>query len=191
MIRDLRDIQGLLRAFLQPLILPGDKVMDATAGLGRDTLFLAECVGPTGKVYALDIQKQALAETRRLLSDRGMADRVSLHCLDHARCREVITDRLRAVIFNLGYLPGSDHSIVTLKESTIRGVAEALLLLQAGGLLVLTVYRGHAGAEDESSGINKFLMTLPKRNYSILEGHYINQGEKSPYWIMVQKNRED
>lgn len=190
-MRELRDIQGILRTFLQPLILPGDKVMDATAGLGRDTIFLAECVGPTGKVYALDIQEQAIAETHRLLLEKGMADQVSLHCLDHARCREVISDRLRAVIFNLGYLPGSDHTIVTLKESTIRGIAEALVLLQKGGLLVLTVYRGHAGAEDESSGINEFLMTLPKRNYSILEGCYINQGKKSPYWIMVQKNRED
>ncbi|HWQ72515.1 MAG TPA: class I SAM-dependent methyltransferase [Desulfitobacteriaceae bacterium] len=190
MIRELRDIQGLLRAFLQPLILPGDKVMDATAGLGRDTLFLAECVGPTGKVYALDIQEQALAGTRRLLSEKGMAERVSLHCLDHARCREVITERLRAVIFNLGYLPGSDHTIVTLKESTIKGMAEALILLQAGGLLVLTVYRGHAGAADEAKGIQEFLKTLPKQNYSVLEGRYINQGNKSPYWIMVQKNRE-
>lgn len=190
MIRELRDIQGLLRAFLQPLILPGDKVMDATAGRGRDTLFLAECVGPTGKVYALDIQEQALAETHRLLSDKGMADRVSLHCLDHARCREVVTEELRAVIFNLGYLPGSDHRIVTLKHSTIKGIAEALMLLQAGGLLVLTVYRGHSGAEEESAGVNKFLKTLPKRIYSVLKGCYINQGEKSPYWIMVQKNKE-
>jgi predicted O-methyltransferase YrrM len=190
MIRELRDIQGILRTFLQPLILPGDIVMDATAGLGRDTLFLAECVGPTGKVYALDIQEKALAETHRLLLEKGMADRVSLHCLDHARCREVITDQLQVVIFNLGYLPGSDHAIVTLKESTIRAIKEALILLKAGGLLALTVYRGHTGAEDESSAINKFLITLPKRKYSVLEGRYINQGEKSPCWIMVQKNRE-
>ncbi|MDD2234189.1 MAG: class I SAM-dependent methyltransferase [Desulfitobacteriaceae bacterium] len=98
-MRELRDIQGLLRAFLQPLILPGDKVMDATAGRGRDTLFLSECVGPTGKVYALDIQEQALAETHRLLSDKGMADRVAFvlprpcplsgGCYGPAACRDL------------------------------------------------------------------------------------------------------
>ena len=48
MFRELRDIQGLLRTFLQQVILPGNSVLDATAGQGRDTLFLAECVGPTG-----------------------------------------------------------------------------------------------------------------------------------------------
>ncbi|MHB8124088.1 MAG: tRNA (mnm(5)s(2)U34)-methyltransferase [Desulfitobacteriaceae bacterium] len=190
MIRELRDIQGLLRSFLQPLILPGDNVLDATAGRGRDTLFLAECVGPTGRVYALDIQEQAIQETSRLLFDKGMTDRVLLYCLDHARCREVIPDRLRAVIFNLGYLPGSDHSIVTLKESTLRGIQEALKLLQVGGLLALTVYRGHPGAEDEATVIEKLLTSLPKSYYSTLEGRYLNQGEKSPYWIMVQKNGE-
>ncbi len=31
---------------------------------------------------------------------------------------------------------------------------------------------------------------LPKQDYSVLEGRYLNQGEKSPYWVMVQKNRE-
>lgn len=190
MIRELRDIQGLLRFFLQQLILPGDNVLDATAGKGRDTLFLAECVGPSGKVYALDIQEQALHETRRLLFDKGVADRVLLYCLDHARCREVVTDQLRAVIFNLGYLPGSDHSIVTLKESTLRGIQEALKLLQVGGFLVITVYRGHPGAEDEANAIEKLLSSLPKSYYSTLEGRYSNQGEKSPYWIMVQKNGE-
>jgi SAM-dependent methyltransferase len=190
MFRELRDIQGLVRTFLQQVILPGDSVLDATAGRGRDTLFLAECVGPTGKVYALDIQEQALTETRLLLRDKGVADRVIMHCLDHARCREVIPERLRAVIFNLGYLPGGNHRIVTTKESTVKGIEEALLLLQVGGLVMLTVYRGHPGAEEEVCGLENFLTFLPKRDYSVLEGRYLNQGEKNPYWVMVQKNRE-
>ena len=189
MIREIRDIQGLLRLFLQPLILPGDTVMDATAGRGRDTLFLAECVGASGKVYALDVQEEALLETRRLLTDKWMVDRVLLYCLDNDRCREIITDQLRAVIFNLGYLPGSDHKIITQKESTLRGIQEALILLQVGGLLAITVYSGHVGAAEEAYAVEKLLSTLPK-SYSTLEGRYLNQGEKSPFWIMVQKNGE-
>ncbi|HWQ89850.1 MAG TPA: class I SAM-dependent methyltransferase [Desulfitobacteriaceae bacterium] len=189
MLREIRDIQGLLRTFLQQVILPGDSVLDATAGRGRDTLFLAECVGPKGKVYALDIQEQALTATSLLLQDKGMTDRVIMHCLDHARCREVITERLRAVIFNLGYLPGSNHRIVTMKDSTIKGIEEALTLLHVGGLVVLTVYRGHPGAEEEYCGLEKFLTSLSKEDYSVLEGLYLNQGKKSPYWVMVQKNR--
>lgn len=64
------------------------------------------------------------------------------------------------------------------------------MLLQTDGLLVITVYRGHSGAEKESTEVNKFLKTLPKQNYSVLKGCYINQGDKSPYWIMIQKNKE-
>jgi SAM-dependent methyltransferase len=189
MFRELRDIQGLVRGFLRQVILPGDSVLDATAGRGRDALFLAECVGPAGKVYALDIQEEALKETHLLLQAKGMADRVNLYCLDHARCREVIKEQLRAVIFNLGYLPGSDHRIVTRRDSTVKGLQEALELLQAGGLAALTVYRGHPGAEEEAEGLKEFLASLCKQDYSVLEGRYINQGKKSPYWVMVQKNR--
>lgn len=34
----------------------GDTAVDATCGHGHDTLALAELVGPTGRVYALDLQ---------------------------------------------------------------------------------------------------------------------------------------
>ena len=39
----------------------GGTAIDATAGNGHDTLFLAQCVGANGRVYAFDIQPQALA----------------------------------------------------------------------------------------------------------------------------------
>ena len=46
---------------------PGDAVVDATAGNGSDTLFLARTVGSGGIVYAFDIQAEALENTRRRL----------------------------------------------------------------------------------------------------------------------------
>jgi hypothetical protein len=46
----------------------GDAVIDATAGNGHDTLFLARLVGETGRVWAFDVQEAAINETRRRLS---------------------------------------------------------------------------------------------------------------------------
>ncbi len=44
---------------------PGDFVIDATMGNGHDTAFLAELVGPSGEVFAFDIQKEALINTEQ------------------------------------------------------------------------------------------------------------------------------
>ena len=47
-------------------IIPGDIVIDATCGNGNDTLFLANCAltSTSGTVYAIDIQSEAIANTR-------------------------------------------------------------------------------------------------------------------------------
>ena len=41
----LAQVHDLVRRVLRP----GDVAVDATVGNGQDTLFLAECVGPTGR----------------------------------------------------------------------------------------------------------------------------------------------
>ena len=50
--------------FLEEYISEGDCCIDATAGNGNDTEFLCQRVGKTGKVYAFDIQKEAMEHTR-------------------------------------------------------------------------------------------------------------------------------
>ena len=72
---ELRSARFLARDVLARAVRPGDAVIDATMGNGHDTLFLSEMVGKTGKVYAFDIQPEALASTERLLEDYGIADR--------------------------------------------------------------------------------------------------------------------
>lgn len=51
----------------------GECVIDATAGGGNDTAFLARCVGPGGTVYAFDIQLDALRRTEERLVRGGLA----------------------------------------------------------------------------------------------------------------------
>lgn len=94
---------------------PGDTAIDATIGNGVDTLFLARLVGEKGFVYGFDIQADALHRTRARLTASGIADeRYHLFLESHHRMEERIpTDsrgRIAAVMFNLGYLPGTDQN---------------------------------------------------------------------------------
>ena len=107
----------------------GDRAVDATAGNGWDTLFLARLVGPDGRVYAFDIQQAALDETAALLRKNKLLERVDLIHAGHEAMASYVKEPVAAVMFNLGYLPGGDHSIVTRPESTLRGLAAALQLL--------------------------------------------------------------
>lgn len=43
----------------------GDIAVDATIENGNDTVFLAEIVGQSGKVYAFDIQQDAVKNTQK------------------------------------------------------------------------------------------------------------------------------
>lgn len=46
------------------VLRPGDVAVDATAGNGHDTLFLAQAVGPSGTVYAIDVQVRGTGRAR-------------------------------------------------------------------------------------------------------------------------------
>lgn len=186
----IQDIQEFLHFMLRSLIKPDDVLIDATAGRGRDTIFLAECVTGQGKVYAFDVQEEAIAQSHKLLQERGLEEKVTFYHMDHALMEEVIREKISAVVFNLGYLPGSDHAVKTRAESTIPALHSALRLLKVNGVLALTVYRGHQGAEEEATQVQDMLTNLPKDSFSVLCGQYINQIVTAPYWILVQKKRE-
>ncbi|WP_206812775.1 class I SAM-dependent methyltransferase [Paradesulfitobacterium ferrireducens] len=190
-IQRIQDIQGLLRLLLKQFIAERDVVLDATAGRGRDTVFLAECVGAAGKVYALDIQEEAIRETGQLLEIYGLKDRVMLYLLDHAALDQVVQDKLAAAVFNLGYLPGSDHQITTEPASTLAAIRAVLKRLKPGGVLALTLYRGHPGAGAEAAAVETLLQSLPPKEYSVLAGNYLNQKKEAPSWVLVQKIGED
>lgn len=187
--KGIENTQTLLKVYLQRVILDGDIVVDATAGRGKDTLFLADCVGPKGKVYAFDIQKAAIESTRELLIEYNRNDRVDLFLESHTDMEKFLPGRIKAALFNLGYLPGSDQQVTTHPETTIQAINAALRLLTEKGVIVLTVYRGHDNGAEESAVLNTYLAGLPKKDFSVLQGIYLNQGEHSPYWLIIQKNR--
>ena len=65
----------LPRQLIESRLKNGGRALDGTAGNGRDTLFLAQLAGGNGKVWAFDIQAQALSNTAGLLRENGVEDK--------------------------------------------------------------------------------------------------------------------
>ena len=126
---ELKSARYLAADVLARALRPGDRAVDATMGNGHDTAFLCELVGESGHVYAFDVQQDAVANTRERLSQSGLLGRASLFCLGHERMAEQVAGPVSAVVFNLGWLPGGDHSVTTRWETTKAAVESALELL--------------------------------------------------------------
>lgn len=162
-------------AMLRERVRPGDVVVDATAGNGNDTLFLARLVGAEGRVYAFDIQKQALEATRRLLHANGIEPgRVRLRAAGHeTMAREVEPSdhgRIAAVVFNLGYLPGGDKKRITRPETTVAALRAAVRLLAPDGRIAVVLYTGHPGGKEEADAVRAWAATLPPETFRISGG---------------------
>ncbi|MFO7724544.1 MAG: class I SAM-dependent methyltransferase [Oceanipulchritudo sp.] len=153
------------RAAWSSFLHPGSWALDATAGNGRDTAALAAAVSPGGRVFALDIQEDALRRTAALLEKQHLLDAVTLINGDHGKLRDylpcAVRGRIDLACFNLGYLPGSDHALVTQPESTLSALQESLRLLAPAGALSVIAYRGHQGALEEARLVQAFFETLP------------------------------
>lgn len=141
--------------------------IDATAGNGNDTLFLARLAGTQGRIAAFDIQAEAIAATRKKLEENGLAERVELHLASHELMRDVLgktwSGRVRCVFFNLGYLPRSDRSIKTSATTTLPALDAAMSMLAVDGLISLTVYTRHEGGFQESAKVDEWLKNLRSR----------------------------
>lgn len=183
----LRGPVPLSHLFIRHFVSPGDHVIDATCGNGHDTLLLAELVGSGGLVLAFDIQEQALVATAARLSEAGMSAPVKLIHGGHEGIAGQCAGPVRAVVFNLGYLPGGDCSIVTRPESTCAGLEQSLELLEPGGMVILTLYPGHAGGAQEITALEARLAQLPPGGFHVWRMGQINVPATAPYAILVQK----
>ena len=135
------------------VVRPGDTVVDATAGNGKDTAFMASlALGAHGEglVVAVDVQQAAIDSTRQHLErnlDETCLRSVRYHCLCHSNLDALLPDASAALVaFNLGYLPGGAKELTTTATSTLAAVEASCRLLKPGGLISLVVYVGHPGA---------------------------------------------
>jgi hypothetical protein len=161
---------------------PGDIAIDATVGNGHDTVFLVEQISPSGKVYGFDIQQAAIDSTWAKVESCCRADErtcsnapLRAECLtliqaSHADMAKKIPaqyhGKISAIMFNLGYLPGSDKSIITQAESTLAALTTASRMLSSNGILTILAYPGHHGGNQESSEVKSWCEQLNEEQFS-------------------------
>lgn len=186
MFKFFKNTVAIAHSYMEAVVKSGSIVVDATVGNGNDTLFLAKLVGQEGKVYGFDIQEQAIKATQNLISENSLKN-VLLFNAGHENMSEYVHEPVDLIVFNLGYLPGGDHSIVTNAESTLLAVTEGLKILKPGGLMCIVVYIGHEGGLKEKIMLEDYLIKLDKKDFCVGKINYLNR-EKAPYLILVEKN---
>ncbi|MBE0510616.1 MAG: 16S rRNA (cytosine(1402)-N(4))-methyltransferase [Chromatiales bacterium] len=176
-------------AILAKRLRDGDVAIDATVGNGHDTAFLANAVGPSGRVYGFDVQQAALDASWQRLDRAGLSERVTLFHAGHETMAlhlpHALHGQVQVVMFNLGYLPGSDKQCRTGIATSISALQQAVEFLAEGGLLSIMAYTGHPGGTEEAAAVRAWVTTLPARYHAALlrpQGTRVSP----PEWWLVQ-----
>ena len=184
----LRNARHLAADYMSRTIREGDTVVDATMGNGKDTLFLAELVGESGRVHAFDVQPEAVERTRERVIEAGIDGRVSLHLAGHETMKEHVAPGVQAIMFNLGWLPGAQHIVTTKTNTTLEAVKAAADLLLPGGIMTICIYPGHEEGTRELAALLDWASGLDVRTYNVLHHHFICASPNTPRLILIQKN---
>ncbi len=107
---------------------PGEHLLEIGFGTGHILAELANAVGPTGRVFGIDIAENMLAHARDLLTSKGLMDRVSLDCGDaeNLPCGDEAMDGI-FMCFTLGLFDTPDIPKV---------LAQCKRVLRPGGRIV-------------------------------------------------------
>jgi hypothetical protein len=207
----------LAQASIHRAVTPGGLVVDATAGNGNDTLFLAGLVGPAGLVLAFDIQPEALEKTRVALEKANLATRVRLFLTGHENIAACLQSnavpppvgqlaasltarspsdpalylsakaRVHAAMFNLGFLPGSTKEIATRPNTTLAALIGLLPAMLPGAVLSIHCYSGHDGGLEESKAVLDWAARQPETLWRIYRYETLNKKHGAENLILMER----
>ena len=183
---------------LKDIIKTNDVVVDATMGNGYDTQFLAEL---GANVYAFDVQEEALNATEKRLDDAGIKNQifeknlsnlltepsVNLVLSGHEKLSEYVKEPIKAAIFNLGYLPKTDKSVVTKADTTLTALDALTNQLVVGGRIAIMIYYGNAGGMEEKDAVIKWTSSLPPNDWEVTSYEPLNQIHSQPILVIIDK----
>jgi 16S rRNA C1402 N4-methylase RsmH len=179
------------RQLLENAVNPGDIAVDATLGNGHDTVFLAGLVGENGTVYGFDVQEEAILASKERLTQLGLMNRVTIFHEGHENLATLIPSshhgKITGAIFNLGYLPGSDKTIVTRPETTISAIEQLLDVMAPEGIIVLVIYHGHEEGAVERDVLLQYCQQLNQKQAHVLQYQFINQQNHPPFIVAIEK----
>lgn len=180
------DLLDMQKYFILSHLKEGDTAVDFTMGNGNDTLFLSRTVGEGGRVYAFDIQEDALTSTRAHLEAEGAPKNYTLINDSHHKVLDYVKEPIKAGMFNLGYLPRSGRrTLTTMCETTLPAVKAAMSLLAPDGILMVAVYPGHEEGTREGEMLTEYFGTLDRRRVSVSCLKIINS-PTSPFFFIAE-----
>lgn len=177
--------------FIKAIVQKDETVVDATAGNGHDTLFLAKLVETNGAVYAFDIQDEALEHTRQKLSIEDCLQQVHLININHDQAAEFIlgqtSKHVAAIMFNLGFLPGSDKAIYTKSTSTLNACTSLLPLLKVGGIMTIHAYTGIHNSKTEAEIMIAWAKNLIWKKYYVCLCSQLNKTKNIEHLVCIHR----
>jgi len=149
----------IAQSWLAEVIQQGDAVVDATLGNGADALFLAQQIGKDDVLFGFDVQQQAIDSSHLLLTSQPCEQHLVLagHETMQTHIPRQFHGNIKAIMFNLGWLPNSDKSIITHADTTITALEQSLELLAPNGRMTIMVYPGHQGGDTEAEQVITWL----------------------------------
>ncbi|MBE6531449.1 MAG: hypothetical protein E7679_05115 [Ruminococcaceae bacterium] len=179
------DLLELQKYFILNHLKEGDVAVDFTMGNGHDTEFLSRTVGEFGHVFAFDVQEQALASTSDRLARSDCPDNCTLILDSHHNVKKYVDVPIKAGMFNLGYLPGSDKKITTMRSTTLPAIEAAISLMAPDAIILIAVYPGHAEGAEEGKMICDYLAGLSRYKVCATRINILNS-PTSPFFIIVE-----
>ncbi len=164
----------------------GSFTLDATCGNGHDTLFLCQLI-TKGRILAVDLQKEAIDKTKDRVQESYPKANVEYIQTCHSKIAQLTEpETVDLIIYNLGYLPGSDKRVITAPSSTIKSLESALTLLRPGGYIIVTTYSGHEGGLEEERAVLAFAASLSSNQFTVSHTRWISL-ENSPTVLAINK----
>ena len=173
--------------FISAHVAPEDICIDATAGNGNDTEFLCGLLDSAGKVYAFDIQEEAVNRTRERIEHASCKTEVILSGHEHMERYVKERGQVACVIFNFGYLPGGDHGLATRSETSIQAMEAGLRLLKEGGIMSLCIYSGGDSGFEEKEAVLAWLKALDSKKFLVIVSEYYNRPNHPPIPAFIIK----
>ncbi len=173
----------LSHEYLKAHINKTDVCVDATMGRGRDTLLLCNL---SKEVYAFDIQPDAIASTQALLEENAITN-AQLILDSHHNLKNYVEDA-KCVVFNLGFLPGGDHTIFSHSDTSIKAIEAALDIIPSDGFVSICSYYGGDTGFEERDNLLAFLEKLDSKKYTVMLHSFYNRPNCPPLFIVIEKN---
>lgn len=178
-----QSILNKVKQICENYITKDDYVVDMTVGNGHDTLFLCNLAK---FVFGFDIQEQAINNTTNLLKEHNITN-YQLFLKSHEFIHFTLKDykeKISLILYNLGYLPNGNKTIMTNHKSTLNSLINAFSVLKENGLILMVFYPHEEGII-EANTIKSYL----QNNNISYEEYHNTSNEFAPYLIVIKATK--